>query len=275
MQRPVFPGKKKRPAKVAQKASREVFTGKGSFVAFARGVAEKLGPAKQSRGVTGKEAQKLIGARNWSSLDPRARRELMARSIRENAESRLSDRLKERIKTDVKEKLRAKGVKAPAGLRPSLPAKPAARLPKPAPAAPRPKKRGPLGRRPKSRVPSKSPALPPPLGVSPPRAPQPVPRQSQPVPAKLPPEEPRPPFKSDIGYFVSLSKIGYYTVEPPVRLDNPLVYDFAGEPDGILSLSPGQTWTSPWYEGEILRGMSVDAVGDWRLNYISNGSFER
>lgn len=264
-----------------RKSSREVFYGAGSFAVFIRSRAEELG-GKQGSRVSKEEVKRLLVARNWSSLDPLVRRTLMARSIRENADlaDSLGDNaalkgLGDRIRVDVRRKLKAKGI-GQAGSRPALPTKPSTRLPEPPP-APTPNRRKPHSL--KTKRGAKEP-VPPPVEVSPPKAPKPIPRQSEPEPPVRVPRnadlggDAEESFESAIGYFVSLSRVGYYTEEPPVRVDNPVVYDFATEPDGFLRLGPGETWASPWYEGEILRGMSVDVIGDYRLSYISNGSFE-
>ncbi len=92
----------------------------------------------------------------------------------------------------------------------------------------------------------------------------------QPIPVR--PEKPN--FESRVGYFVSLSDLGFYSEEPAIYPDPTVEMSFEGEADGYLALGEGETWRSSWYEGPVIRGINVDMNGIHRLKYSRNGDFE-
>jgi hypothetical protein len=92
------------------------------------------------------------------------------------------------------------------------------------------------------------------------------------IPDPIPTGDPE--WTSGLGFFVGISDLKYNTYVPPVYDENPYVFGFEEQPDGFLHLGPGEEWTSEWIEGQIIRGLSVDCSGTYRLNYVTNGSFE-
>lgn len=101
------------------------------------------------------------------------------------------------------------------------------------------------------------------------------------IPSPPEPEEPngpriikrdREPFKSRVGYFVSISD--FYFTESTSSISTSGRVSFEFEEEGILFIEPGETWKSDWLEGEIIRGMDINAIGDTKWNYINNAGFE-
>lgn len=101
-------------------------------------------------------------------------------------------------------------------------------------------------------------------------APSPIPpRSPQPPP---PPTDP--PFESRIGYFVSISDMGFYEEEPKIYELPTVEITFEDEDDGYLTLTAGQEWVSEWQEGGVIRGLNVDVNGRHKLSFVDNGGFE-
>jgi hypothetical protein len=110
----------------------------------------------------------------------------------------------------------------------------------------------------------------PPPTDPPPEPPNPPPWPSDPDPPIRPPGEP---WRSDVGYFVTLSDIKYYDEEPQIWDRLYYEFDFEERPLGVLNLMPGQEWVSEEVTGQVIRGLDVGAYGTHRLSYITNGDF--
>lgn len=254
-----------RAVEAARKASKEVFheTNTSSFAEFVRARVERIAAplaaagkatAKSTAKVKTEEIERLVRSRNWSTLEPRLRKELLARRLRAQAEARLPKSPK-KSKQKMQQKPR-RPVK-----RPVLPSKGGAKIPKPVGSA--------------ETIVKSPPGSSPLSGVPVPAPPDPPPPRSQPDPPAPPDEGDGRELRGSVGYFASISRFGYYTEEPPVENRNPVIYEFNDMPDGFLRLASGETWTSEWHEGEILRGINVDVVGDVRLNWLKNGDLSR
>lgn len=79
---------------------------------------------------------------------------------------------------------------------------------------------------------------------------------------------------SKVGYFASIKRLEYYSEIPKLYSSPYITIGFEDREDEHLTLSAGEEWKSEWYETEILRGVNIDVIGKYRLNYLSNGSFE-
>lgn len=81
-------------------------------------------------------------------------------------------------------------------------------------------------------------------------------------------------YDSKIGYFTSLNNIEYFSEEPIFNDMSKIDIDLREEESNTLTLRPGESWQSEWYETSIIRGMDINVIGTHRLNYLSNGDFE-
>lgn len=104
------------------------------------------------------------------------------------------------------------------------------------------------------------------------RPPKPRTFPSAPDPPKQ--RRPRRDWSSDVGYFVALQDIGYYPIEPVVY-DAPFYdIDFTDRPEQFLTLLPGEEWASEWFSGPVIRGLDINVIGSYQLQYAKNGDFE-
>lgn len=136
---------------------------------------------------------------------------------------------------------------------------------------------------PKTKTPPKTPAP----GRKPsPNNPQPIegedevfvpqePPQSIPPPAvKFPVESGKSKFSSRVGYFVSISDLYYYNQEESILDEKRIVFKFDEQPNGVLSLSEGEVWHSPWQDAGVIRAVDINVHGQTKLNYLKNPTFE-
>lgn len=81
-------------------------------------------------------------------------------------------------------------------------------------------------------------------------------------------------YDSKVGYFTSMNNIEYFSEQPIFTKDATIDIDLSSGENDRLMLKPGDTWTSEWYETNIIRGLDINVIGTHRINYLSNGSFE-